>query len=207
MSRLRKLSGRDLEELFLGRQGEDVGFIAYKPLKTSVLESLRDASLRDAPITTEFFAKLKWFVEKYLKSFGVEGKLSSSETTDTHADAHYGADLVFSLEDENQPFVTVDLFSINDDTALEVLAARYPEKFDVSGDIDTRRWMARIVLITNYLQFQNDLFNLKRHIREKEARNRRSNHFVLTPFDIYRGRGLRALGREIALSLRNQIHK
>lgn len=201
MSRLRKLSGRDLEEMFLGRPGKEVSFVGYKPLKTSISESLRDT-----PVTTEFSSRLKEFVEKYLVSLGVKRKLSISETLDTHADAHYGADFVFFLEGETQPFVTVDLFSINDDAVLEVLAARYPEKFDASGDVDIRRWMARIVLITNYLQFQNDLFNLKMRIRNKETRNRRSNHFVLTPFDIYRGRGLRALGREIALSLRNQIH-
>ena len=204
MSKPKKLSGRGFEEMFLGREGEEVSFVGYKPLRTSVFDSIRDTP---TAIATEFSSRLREFIEKYLISFGVKGKLSISETLGTHADAHYGADFVFSLEEENQPFVTVDLFSVDNETALEVLARRYPERFSMGGDIGVRRWIARAILITNYLQFQDDLFNLKMRIRGKEVRNRRPSHFILTPFDVFRGRGLRMLGREIALSLAKQIPK
>ena len=46
-----------------------------------------------------------------------------------------------------------------------------------------------------------------RKIREKSNIDRRNSHFILTPFDVERGRGLRALGREIAKSFVHQIRK
>lgn len=204
MLKPKKIGGREFEEMILGRQGEEVSFFGYKPLKASVLESVQNSPVI---IPTEFFSKLREFVKRYLISLGVREKLLASETLDTHADVNYGADFVFSLEMESHPFVTVDLFSVDDETVLEVLARRYPERFSTGGDTTIRRWMARIILIENYLQFQNDIFNLKMHIRGKEIRNRRSNHFILTPFDVFRGRGLRIFGREIASSLAKQIPK
>jgi hypothetical protein len=50
------------------------------------------------------------------------------------------------------------------------------------------------------------LYRFKRNIRGKENIERPTNYFVLIPFDINRGRGLRALGRAIAQSFKEQIH-
>src|SRR3989338_7918978 len=80
--------------------------------------------------------------------------------------------------------------------------------------------------IGRYSDFQSVLYEFKKKLKKEwneEAKKksevvdaeapkkeekeilRPSNHFILTPFDVERGRGLRALAREITDSLINQI--
>lgn len=203
---IRKLKGRDFEEMFLGEPGTGSVFVTRKSLGDSLLESIEDAHIPKTGLSL----KLENLVKKYLRPLLVGGDLSLFSTLDTRADAHYGADFVFRLDtgEGKCAFATIDLYSVRDSTVLGIIASRYQDRFDgLNSDSVLMRWVARNLLIRYYLQFQKDLHRFKRRARSLPDTERRENHFILTPFDINRGRGLRALAREIALSLAKQVQK
>lgn len=202
--------GHRFEREILGRASQGTLFLRRDSRDVALHESVKTGE----EIKTPVIDLLKSFVRKYLNSSGITGTLIAQNTADTVADA-YGADIVFCLElDSEKLFATVDVFFVPDHTLIEMVARRYSDRFGwMDNDEECKRWVVRSILMTQYSQFQDDLYRLKSGLtfEKGEAQfsptffDRKSNHFVLTPFDINRGRGLRALGREIALSLARQV--
>ena len=198
--------GRKLEEKILGKPSNEAIFVKY----TGFAPAIKGVIERGEKPQTEISHKLFLFVSHYLMtSYRVDGELSFYNAVDSRADAWHGVDAFFRLKVKDEEFlVLLDFFHLNDYQVLqEVLASNYPERFDALGrDIAMMKWAARNLLITHYSDFQDLLYRYKRNIRGKENIERSANRFVLVPFDINRGRGLRALGRSIALSFKEQIY-
>jgi hypothetical protein len=196
--------GRKFEEKWLGRPSKEAVFVRYISLESAI----RGVIERDEAPQTKPSSKLFSFVSSYLMSCGIEGKLSFYNATDSYADAQ-GVDALFRLETKDgEFFVFLDFFHTDDDDVLQILASSHPERFEnLGGNIAMMRWVARSLLITHYSHFQDLLYRFKRSIKGKGNIERPEHCFVVTPFDEHRGRGLRALGRAIALSFKVQHGK
>ena len=152
---------------------------------------------------------LYYFVRRFLNSKKIGGELYFFSAVDTPADQH-GTDAFFYLDlDGREYVVTVDLFFSKGGPVLRALRLASPDGFsDFNGtNFYTPQVLreARSALANSYGEFQSALFLQKRGLRGMKLSFRPENHFVLTPFDIERSKGLRVLGREIALFLQRQV--
>lgn len=200
--RVRARSGREFEEEFLGKAGKGVVFVR----RLDKRKALDLAVSGNGELKSKMASMLFSFVVKYLRVHGVFGEVRFCRSVDTQADAH-GADAIFALTiGERTYFVTIDLFFISDEEVINMIARRHKDRFDCLRDSPLyMRWAAKDILLRDYRTYQEDLFRLKRNIREHSNIDPDSSHFILIPGDITGGRRLRALGREIALSLYKQV--
>ena len=199
-------AGRRFEKIFLGKSGTDTIIRNKRGLTFNIAlqNAVKNLDGQKLHPDTDGANTLYYHVKKHLRGLGVNtGKLILLPSVDTAADVGYQTDAVVYLKTGAHEYVvTLDLsFSANPTVA---------EGF---------------VKVTNetYLTLQSEIYDLKRKVllerlkRASELKKdgkpvvcywpaqRPANHFILTQFDVFRRRGLKTLGREIAHSLFHQV--
>ena len=203
-------NGPEFEKEFLNSFSEGLAFPKKKDLSPALRECL--AGYNKKHPDTYLGGVLYSFVERYLKHQGVKYKrLISCGSISGSADIHHETDFFFYLENGEKEFVvTIDLFFTFTGRVVEVIkdCNKFSHRFDGLGGYFPLEFAIAKDLLTdqgNYSLFQSLIYLFKRNRKQKKEKGRPSNHLIITPFDIERSRGLRAVAREIALSFKNQI--
>ncbi len=209
----RSLSGPDFELLVLGKTSNFWRrSYSYSKKLARYIAMQNAGKIEHTPISRS----LTQMVERYLTAHHrQQGELIWCVSVGMLLDTHYGADAFFTWKtSRGERSAYIDVFSLNIEGTIEVLEQMDPERFSaLDRDSVYRMATAKSMLISRYREFQDALFLRKEQWKEDMRRreNKRAfrpvatvrplDHFVLTPFDLLRSRGLRAFAREIALCL------
>ena len=221
------------EDETLGEQKGYRGIIKFDR-RFTFTEAIREAIAQSNGNQPDTWVARNLFemVSRRLKTSRIEGELYFFRAVGTPADSLYETDAFFCLDHEDGIFlVTIDAFYTPNETTIDIIEG-YAESLNdfrfesLDNHMPSLMSMARHFLIGRYSDFQSVLYEFKKKLKKEwneEAKKksevvdaeapkkeekeilRPSNHFILTPFDVERGRGLRALAREITDSLINQI--
>ena len=195
--------GLQFEEEVLGSRREKRTQLARADFSTAVREVM-EFETAQCP-DTEVARDLYFFVSRFLRKSGLHGELSFISSLGSVADIQHGTDAFFCLRIGGREFVvTLDLYFFYLALFMWQLKEKYPEEFAWLNSGSSLRAMKGF-LNEHYAEFQTFLYGLKRRQRGMNSAKRSSNHFLLTPIEVQMGKGLRILGRAIALSFQEQV--